>query len=146
MKNLVFIFSLTFILFYSCSSNSDENTAPEEVNYLIGKWYLNKIIYNNQQQTLSDCNKSGYITFNTNDTFEREYYFFNGTNCLTETADNGTYSYDMNNNKITLSFVDVDDGDQIEVLNIIDLTATSFKYVWDEDNNGANESQMEFIK
>lgn len=145
MKNPLFILCLSFLVLFSCSSSNDE-AASELENYLIGKWFLNKNIFNNQNQNLTDCAKKGYITFNVNNTFLREYYWSNGADCLSEGIDSGTYNYNTVNNTITLSFTDPDDGTQTEILHILTLTESSFIYEWDEGNIGVNSSQVEWIK
>lgn len=147
MKKLIiaFTFILSFSIFLSCS-NDDDNTTPTEQPNLINKWNLDKWIYNNVNQTLSTCEKQGYIQFNSNGTFERKDYYLNGTVCELEGTDNGTYTYNSTTNKITLNFTDPVVGAQIETLNNIQLTTTTLKYSWDEDENGTDEHNLEFKK
>lgn len=135
----------TISMFFSCNSN-DDNTTPTEQPNLVNKWNLDKWGYNSVNQTLTTCDKQGYIQFNSNGTFERKDYYLNGTVCELEGNDNGTYSFNSSTNKITLNFIDPDDGAQIEILNNIQLTTTTLKYSWDEDGNGTDESNLEFKK
>ena len=140
---LLIISSIT--IFFSCSNN-DDNTTPIEQPNLVNKWNLDKWIFNTTNQSLSTCDKQGYIQFNSNGTFERKDYFLNGTVCEVEGNDNGTYTFNTTTNKITLNFTDPVDGAQVEVLNNIQLTATTLKYSWDEDENGTDESNLEYKK
>jgi hypothetical protein len=147
MKKLkiAFLIISSITIFFSCSNN-DDNTTPVEQPNLVNKWNLDKWIFNSTNQTLSTCDKQGYIQFNSNGTFERKDYFLNGTVCEVEGNDNGTYTFNTTTNKITLNFTDPVDGAQVEVLNNIQLTATTLKYSWDEDENGTDESNLEYKK
>jgi hypothetical protein len=140
---------------YSYNTAGNSSTYSNELDLktqglvptaLLGKWFLNKNIFNSQEQNLTACDKQANITFNESNTFIREYYWFDGTNCLTEGVDNGTFEYDSVNNSITLSFTDANDGAQTELLHILTLTVSSFIYEWDEGNTGVNNSQVEWIK
>ena len=147
MKKLkiAFLIISSITIFFSCSNN-DDNTTPVEQPNLVNKWNLDKWIFNSTNQALSTCDKQGYIQFNSNGTFERKDYFLNGTVCEVEGNDNGTYTFNTTTNKITLNFTDPVDGAQVEVLNNIQLTATTLKYSWDEDENGTDESNLEYKK
>jgi hypothetical protein len=136
---------LTVVMFSSCNSN-DDTTSNEVQPTIINKWSLDSWKMNNTQQALTTCDKQGYIKFNSNGTFERMDYFFDGTNCIIEGNDNGTYNYNTTTNKITLSFTDVIDGPQVEVLNNVNLSSTKLIYTWDEDGNGSDEHQLEYLK
>lgn len=135
---------LTLVTIYSC--NNDDNTNSETLPNLINKWNLETWKYNNNNQSLTSCDKQGYIKFNNNGTFERKDYYNNNGNCEIEGNDNGTYTYDTSNNKITLNYTDVNDGPQTEVLNNVSFTITKLNYTWDEDNNGSDEHFLEFLK
>jgi len=137
---------LTITILFSCSSNNDEPTAITEQPNLINKWFIDKWTYNGTNQTLTTCDKQGYIQFNTNGTFERKDYYWNGTSCLIEGNDIGTYTFNSTTNKITLNFTDPIDGAQVEILNNIQITTTILKYSWDEDGNGTDEHNLELKK
>ena len=146
MKTKISIFVLlSFLIISSCSSSNDETTTELQPN-LVNKWSLSVWKKNNVAQTLTSCDKQGYIQFNSNGTFERKDYYWNGTNCLLEGNDNGTYNYNSSNHKITLNYTDPNDGPQTEVLNNLGLTTTKLNYSWDEDQNGTDEHYLEFIK
>ena len=137
-----FIIISTMSLFFACSSddNSNQNTQASIIN----KWFIEKWVYNSVNQTLTDCDKQGYIQFNSNGTFERKTYYLNGGNCEIEGIDIGTYTFNTTTNKITVNFDDPDEGAQVETYNNIQLTATTLKYTWDEDGNGTDEYILEF--
>lgn len=113
---------------------------------MVNKWYINKWVYNNVNQTLTDCDKQGYIQFNSNGTFERKTYNLNGAICELDGIYNGTYNFNTTSNKITINFDDPIDGTQVETYNNIQLTSTTLKYTWDEDGNGTDEYNLEFKK
>ncbi|MNQ74312.1 hypothetical protein D3C85_890670 [compost metagenome] len=143
-KNAILMLLSVSLMIISCSDN-DETTSTEQSN-LVSKWYLDKSSFNGISNILSTCDKQGYIQFNSDETFERQYYYYNGSNCLSEGTDKGTYSYNATTNKITISFVDPNDGAQSETFNNVNISTTTFKYSGDEDRNGIDDHQMEFIK
>ncbi len=115
---------------------------------IISKWRKNKWFYNNQEETLTDCEKQSYLEFSSNLTFDRKAFFLFNNDCTEEgNADsNKTFVSDLQNNKITLRFDDIDEGTQTEILNILELTETKLIYTWDEDNDGTDEHKLEYIK
>lgn len=145
-KNIVALIILSVSFLSSCTSNDDNPLTPIEQPNLVSKWNLDKWALDNTNQTLTTCDRQGYIQFNTNGTFERKNYFLNGSNCELEGADNGTYIYNSTTSKITLTFTDPIEGSQTEILNNISLTTTTLAYSWDEDENGADEHKLEFKK
>ena len=145
IKKIFFLFLTTIILF-SCNKNDDEPTAITEQPNLVNKWYIDKWTYNGTNQTLTSCDKQGYIQFNSNGTFERKDYYWNGTTCTLEGNDNGTYNYNTTTNKITINFIDTNNGPQTEIFNNVNLSTTVLKYSWDEDGNGIDEHNLEFKK
>ena len=145
-KSTLYLLGLfTVLAINSCNSN-DDTTSNEVQPTIINKWNLDSWKLNNTQQTLTICDKQGYIQFNSNGTFERKDYYFDNTNCVLEGNDNGTYNYNTSTNKITLNFTDATNGPQIEVLNNVNLSSTKIIYTWDEDNNGSDEHQLEYLK
>jgi len=138
---------IILVLTYSCASNENE---PEELiteapSELINKWNLNKWSSNGINQNLTDCDKQKNIKFNDNGTFERKDYIFIGGNCSIEEDISGTYTYDNSQGKIVLFFTDPDDGNQTEILNNVELKSTILKYSWDEDGDGNDEHNLEYI-
>ena len=138
---------IILVLTYSCASNENE---PEELiteapSELINKWNLNKWSSNGINQNLTDCDKQKNIKFNDNGTFERKDYIFIGGNCSIEEDISGTYTYDNSQGKIVLFFTDPDDGNQTEILNNVELNSTILKYSWDEDGDGNDEHNLEYI-
>lgn len=136
----------TVLIFALISCSSDNDNSNDVQPSLINKWSLETWKYNNNNQSLTSCDKQGYIKFNSNGTFERKDYYNNNGSCEIEGNDNGTYAYDSTNNKITLNYTDVNDGPQTEVLNNVSFTITKLNYTWDEDNNGSDEHFLEFLK
>lgn len=132
------------LMILSCSSNN-EPSATEQSN-IVSKWFLDKSAFNGISNILSSCDKQGYVQFNSNGTFERQYYYFNGSNCLPEGIEKGTYNYNATTNKITVSIIVSNNGAQTEIFNNVVISTTSFKYSGDEDKNGIDDHQMEFIK
>jgi hypothetical protein len=53
--------------------------------------------------------------------------------CIIEGNDTGTYVYNIDNNLITLEFEDIDDGLQIEFLNVLELSNISLEFSWFEE-------------
>lgn len=142
-KSKTLLLALLTVILNSCdSSNSNSNDEASIIN----KWKLNSWKYNNNEQTLTNCDKQRYIQFNINGTFERIDYIIDGSNCIEEGHDNGNYNYNTSEDKITLNFTDELDGPQTEILNNVQLTTTKIIYSWDEDNNGSDEHQLEFLK
>jgi hypothetical protein len=145
MKKNILSLSILFLILEGCSKNEDSNIINENIS-INNKWMLNKSIYQNVSQNLSNCEKQGYIHFFTNNTFERKNYEFIGNNCVLEGVDTGTYNYNSLDEKITLQFIDINDGPQIENLVNVNLTNLKLTFDWDEDLNGINEYNLEFIK
>ena len=139
------LITLLTLGFSSCTS--EESTPKEEPNLITAKWFLEKSSFNGVPHDLTSCEKQGYIEFKSNGTFERIYYYSsNGTNCLPEGTDSGTFIFDTTANKITLSFTDPDDGAQTEILNNVNLTTSTFKYTWDENGDGTDDVDVEYKK
>jgi len=147
MNTKITIFTLLSVLIISsCSSlNNDEPDTTTQAT-LVNKWILSAWKKNNVTQTLTSCDKQGYIQFNTNGTFERKDYYLNSGNCQLEGNDNGTYNYNSTTHKITLTFTDPTEGTQTEVLNNVELATTKLTYTWDEDQNGTDEHHLEYTK
>ncbi len=140
------ITTLFFLVIFSCSSSNDDEATTETQPNLVNKWSLTVWKLNNVNQTLTSCDQQGYIQFNTNGTFERKDYSFSSGNCILEGNENGTYSYNSSNHKITLNFVDNTDGPQTEILNNVEFTTSKLNYSWDEDGNGTDEHYLEYTK
>lgn len=145
-KSIVALIILSVSFLSSCNSNDDSPEKTIEQPNLVGKWSLDKWGLNDTNQTLTTCDKQGYIQFNANGTFERKDYFLNGSNCELEGDDNGVYTYNPKTSKITLKFTDPTEGSQTEILNNVSLTTTTIAYSWDEDENGTDEHKLEFGK
>lgn len=149
MKKIFYLLCITVLLFQSCNSgdsNSTSTPVSSDQSNLVYRWNLNKWLLNNVNQTLSTCVKQEYIQFNSNGTFERKDYYLNGSSCLLQGFDSGTYSYSVATSKITLNFTDPANGAQIEKLNNVSITSTNLKYSWDENGDGIDEHNLEFLK
>jgi len=138
---------IILVLTYSCENdeNEPEELITETPSELINKWNLNKWSSNGINQNLTDCDKQKNIKFTDNGTFERKDYIFIGGNCSIEEDISGTYTYDNSQGKIVLFFTDPDDGNQTEILNNVELNSTILKYSWDEDGDGNDEHNLEYI-
>ena len=143
MKKIFLLLSFTTLMLQSCSSS---DSSPTNQVSLISKWNLDKSILDNTTQVLSTCDKQGYIEFYSNGTFDRKDYFLNGANCILEGFDSGAFTYNSSSNKITLNFLDPNDGPQIETLNNVNISSTTLKYSWDENGDGTDENNLEFKK
>lgn len=118
---------LSFLIIFSCSSSNDEITTETQPD-LVNKWSLTVWKLNNVSQTITSCDKQGYIQFNSNGTFERKDYNFSSGNCTLEGNDNGTYTYNSSNHKVTLNFSDTTNGAQTEILDNVEFTTTKLNY------------------
>ena len=143
MKKIFLLLSFTTLMLQSCSSS---DSSPTNQVSLISKWNLDKLLLDNTTQVLTTCDKQGYIEFYSNGTFERKDYYLNGTSCILEGFDSGTYTYNSSANRITLNFLDPNDGPQIETLNNVNISSTTLKYSWDENGDGTDENNLEFKK
>ena len=150
MKLLKLLPLLSLALTFSCSTTDNDPESPESPQTttptLNVKWILEKWNYNSVNQNLTSCKKQSFILFNSNGTFERKDYILINSNCIIEDNDNGNYSYNTSNSKITLTFVDPDDGPQTEVWNNVAFDNSLLKFTWDEDNNGSDEHSLEYKK
>ncbi|WMI65384.1 lipocalin family protein [Aestuariibaculum sp. YM273] len=141
---LITVLLTTFTLCLISCSDSDEidETAP-----FSSKWYLEKQTFNGVSNPLSDCEKQGYIEFNSDGTFERVYYYSsNGTDCLPEDTDIGTFKFDGAERIMTLTFTDTDEGEQVQKLNNFEMGVEKLTYTWDEDGDGTDDVSVEFIR
>jgi hypothetical protein len=135
---IVVLFVITTLLSYSATHKTLD--LQLEKKWVIDKWGFNAI-----DQSLTTCDKQGYIQFNSDGTFERKDYYFDGSSCILEGFDIGIYTYDKTLGNITLNFNDPVEGAQIEILNNIIITETSLNYSWDENRDGIDEHNLYFI-
>ena len=139
MKKLLL---LSALFLFSCSS--DDESEPNEINDLIGTWYLVSWELDGQSQNLDSCDLMSYIMFNSNSSFSRIWYETVSGDCIIEGNDTGSFVYSSENNSITLEFEDIYDGAQTELLNVLELTNFSLQFSWLEE--GLYSHTLEFIK
>jgi hypothetical protein len=117
------------------------------LNSLVAKWQYNAIKTNGIAANLTSCNKSSYVLFNTNGTFERKQYWLMSSNtCVLDGDEKGTYTYNSSTNKIVLKFTDPVAGAQVETWNNVKITNSSLDFTWDENNDGKDEHAVTYIK
>ncbi|MCF8272965.1 MAG: hypothetical protein K9I95_03955 [Flavobacteriaceae bacterium] len=116
MKNLLFILSFSFLVLFSCSSNSEEdNSSKDDNTFLIRTWYSNSY----------ECNGN------------RDYYVFSAPNIYEHhviasssdcdgyiLAESGTWTREG----VTI-VIDYDQNIETSVLTIDELSATTFSFV-----------------
>lgn len=139
MKKLLL---LSALFVFSCSS--DDESEPNEINDLIGTWYLVSWELDGQSQNLDSCDLMSYIMFNSNSNFSRIWYQTVSGDCIISGNDTGSFVYSSENNSITLEFEDIYDGAQTELLNVLELTSVSLLFSWVEE--GLYSHTLEFIK
>jgi hypothetical protein len=146
MKKLkiAFLIISSITIFISCSK-TDENST-EQPN-LVNKWNIDKKIYDNVNQTLTACEKQGYIQFNSNGTFERKEYYISSGVCEIKKNHSGTYTFNTTTNQITIDFIDPIAGPETEIYKDIQLTTKTLKYTWNQNGSGTGDIyNLEFIK
>ena len=144
-KYLCFLIPILFIII-SCSKSSS-NSTDVNLNSLVAKWQYNAIKTNGIAVNLTSCNKSSYVLFNNNGTFERKQYWLMSNNtCVLDGDEKGTYSYSSSTNKIVLKFTDPVAGAQVETWNNVKITNSSLDFTWDENNDGKDEHAVTYIK
>lgn len=132
MKKVILI--LITILISSCSKDDDNNSQSSESIY--GKWYYKETVINNTTYPYDDHESCG-----------KDYIEFYDTNkikgvdvwdCEEDIDWIGTFT--ILNNSLTIS-----NGSESRVVEIIELNSTSliYKYFYDENNDGINESYIE---
>tara|TARA_B110000093_G_C12851037_1_gene359316 strand:+ start:265 stop:702 length:438 start_codon:yes stop_codon:yes gene_type:complete len=133
MKKLTYLFLVLIIV--ACSddegginANDDSSNDP-----ILGTWSLVSWELDGQIQNLDSCDFLSYIMFNSDLSFERMWYETVSGDCIIEGNDTGTYVYNTDNNLITLEFEDIDDGLQIEFLNVLELSNISLEFSWFEE-------------
>jgi|TARA_B110000259_G_scaffold187252_1_gene240814 hypothetical protein len=133
MKKLTYLFLVLIIV--ACSddegginANDDSSNDP-----ILGTWSLVSWELDGQIQNLDSCDFLSYIMFNSDLSFERMWYETVSGDCIIEGNDTGTYVYNIDNNLITLEFEDIDDGLQIEFLNVLELSNISLEFSWFEE-------------
>lgn len=124
MKKVSLIFMSIFALFISC--DEDDDTTFVQENYLLGKWYVNQIGTINANNTIvyedyinaTDCEHDNLV-LNENKTFEENDFEFINSSCQNFQT---TGSYEVENNKIVLTYVDSEGVSMEHVLSIVTLT------------------------
>ncbi|WP_405571530.1 lipocalin family protein [Winogradskyella sp. Asnod2-B02-A] len=133
MKNLLFIFSLTFFVLYSCSSEDENNSQTEENSLLLRKWYLVSIRPPGPTIQHTPCINGNrfYIEFSEPNIYER-YYYDRNNNCEYFLVQSGTWLRD--GDIITIDYdltFDNDDDDDDDVFNIVVLNTTELTFLND---------------
>ena len=131
MKKITYL--LLALLIFACSDNEGNNTNNSSNYSILGTWSFVLWELDGQIQNLDSCDFMSYITFNSDLSFERMWYETVSGDCIIEGNDTGTYVYNTDNNLITLEFEDIDDGLQIEFLNVLELSNISLEFSWFEE-------------
>jgi hypothetical protein len=133
MKKLTYLFLA--LLIFACSDDEGGNNANDDSSNdpILGTWSLVSWELDGQIQNLDSCDFLSYIMFNSDLSFERIWYETVFGDCIIEGNDTGTYVYNTDNNLITLEFEDIDDGLQIEFLNVLELSNISLEFSWFEE-------------
>ncbi len=131
MKKITYL--LLALLIFACSDNEGNNTNNSSNYSILGTWSFVLWELDGVIQNLDSCDFMSYITFNSDLSFERMWYETVSGDCIIEGNDTGTYVYNTDNNLITLEFEDIDDGLQIEFLNVLELSNISLEFSWFEE-------------
>ena len=99
MKNLTFIFILTFtILISSCKVADDNNSNPEDSNLIdlvVGTWQPLKDVRvctgGNEIVDIDECGQKGRLTINSNGTYSESFYEMFDGNCTPNEEESGTW-------------------------------------------------------
>lgn len=122
MKNLLFVFSISFLLMFSCSSNSDNDNSTEDDNTL-----LMRIWYNLEDGSgiAEDCDKpSEYFEFSEPNIHEHVVIGNNGCDYIL--TDYGTWTRDGNTIIITYNeSLSIDPS----IITIEELSLTTFSFL-----------------
>ena len=131
MKKLIYLFLALIIV--ACGDDQGNNANDISNDPILGTWSFVLWELDGQIQNLDSCDFMSYITFNSDLSFERMWYETVSGDCIIEGNDTGTYVYNTDNNLITLEFEDIDDGLQIEFLNVLELSNISLEFSWFEE-------------
>jgi hypothetical protein len=131
MKNLLFIFSLCFLMLFSCSSGNDDNVSLEDENSLLMRaWYLVGVEdENGNSLDIIECENNGhrdYVEF-ISPNIANFYYVSSssGNNCSDEYVIE-PYTFIKNENEISLYYLDnLNDIWTITKLNGLSLEVTT---------------------
>ena len=134
MRKLLLLLFLALLIVACSSDDQGNNTNDDSSNYsILGTWSFVLWELDGQIQNLDSCDFLSYIMFNSDLSFERMWYETVSGDCIIEGNDTGTYVYNTDNNLITLEFEDIDDGLQIEFLNVLELSNISLEFSWFEE-------------
>ena len=137
MKKLTYLFLALLIV--ACSYDQGNNANDDNSNDpILGTWSLVSWELDGQIQNLDSCDFLSYIMFNSDLSFERMWYETISGDCIIEGNDTGSYLYNTDNNLIILEFEDIDDGPQIELFNILELSNSSLMLTLFEEEQFLN--------
>lgn len=109
MKKLILILSITLLIFTSCN-NDDDSTTPV-VDSFIGTWTNSKLLLNNVEQPIDNCDMQSAFTINSDGTFTESSYFTNSDGiCELDFEDPGTWE-NLGNNGYRITYDPDSDGD-----------------------------------
>jgi hypothetical protein len=143
MKHLSISFFLIFLL-QSCSKPL--SNEPILTNLIIGKfiWDVWKNNVTGATNTISSCRRQSYFEFTTDGKFTRRGWV-DGSSCVLDMIDDGTYTYDQATSKITVKFNDGPNGPlNTEVWNNVAITNAGISYTWDENGDGKDDHYCEY--
>ncbi|OWP74908.1 lipocalin-like domain-containing protein [Flavobacterium oreochromis] len=142
------ILALCAISLLACNKD-DENTTTTTTTSIVGKWQLQKsvVLSGKDSQILSediatDCEKKGYLTFNSNNTYDSITFTSTGTGgCVEDGIVKGApYSYNGDTKKITI------DNQSGDVSKITSSELEISEEVSDRNRDGVKDKEIFYFK
>ena len=137
MKKFIISVATLLFLFVATGCNSSNDILPNPTSRFSGKFYWDvwKNNLTGATNVINSCRRQNYVLFNSDGTFSRRGWDTNP--CVQTEIDDGTYSYNSSNGKITLRFTDGPGGAiNTEIWNNVVLTNTRISFTWDENLDG----------
>jgi hypothetical protein len=128
MKKLILILSATLLTFTSC--NKDDDSTTTEVDAFIGTWTNSKLLLNDVEQPIDDCDMQSAFTINSDGTFTESSYFTNsGGTCELDFEEPGTWE-NLGSNIYRITYDPDIDGDTYT--EDITITNNTFSVFYDD--------------
>ena len=128
------------ILMTACGTEDD--TLSEIQPTIEGVWQVSKITRDNIEQNLNVCQLQTKLSLFENHQFDHEVRVqdVNG-DCQTDIDDSTNKLYTVEENALTLSFIDNIDGQQSHIATIISLSESTLvlRVDYDDENNTHNQ-------
>ena len=111
-----------------CSRSDDDSAALEDS--FTGTWTESKILFNNNEQPIDDCDRQSAFTINSDGTFIESSYYTNSIgSCELEFEDPGTWE-NLGNNRYRIKYDPDTDGDTFE--EVISVNNNTFSVFYDD--------------